>query len=79
MISTIAIAIRDHATMVNSHRLSKREEVWIRAYCACAASSNVELDIVPLSWADTCLKAFDLRFSAPAPEGKQAPSPEPAP
>ena len=62
------------------HRFSKREDVWIRAYCACASSNNVDVDIVPLRWADTCLKAFDILFGKgqePAPEGKQAPEPIP--
>ena len=83
MSAAVANAIRDHAEIVNGHRLSKREEVWLRAYCACAASSNIVFDVVALGWADTCLKAFDLRFNAPssshAPEGKPATSPEPAP
>lgn len=77
--NAVATAIRDHATMANSHLLSKREEVWLRSYCACAASSNVTEDKVPISWADACLKTFDLRFPASAPAGKPAPSPEPAP
>lgn len=42
--------------------LTVREEVWMRAYVACASSSNVTTNSIPIQWADGALKAFDERF-----------------
>lgn len=77
MTSAVANAIRDHAIMLNNSRLSKREEVWVRAYCAAQIRGNSHDDSATI--ADTCLKDFDHRFdSTPAPEEKPA-TQEPTP
>ncbi len=44
-------------------KLDKREEVWIRAWCAVAADSACRRPDVAAGWADQCVEAFDENFS----------------
>ena len=42
--------------------MTKRDEVWLKAWCAVASAWNSENSSVCDSWADKCLKAYDDRF-----------------
>lgn len=46
-----------------SFLLSKREEVWLRAWTNTANASDCRDAKIATDWAVTCLKEFDLRFS----------------
>jgi len=41
-----------------------RQEVWLRAWCYVASSSNVNNKETCAKWADKCLSDFDDRFTA---------------
>jgi hypothetical protein len=42
--------------------LNSREHVWLTAWIAVAASSNITKADVAAFWADACLREFDKRF-----------------
>jgi hypothetical protein len=44
-----------------SNQLTKREQIWLNAYCSVANAFNSTKE-VSASWADECLKQFDKRF-----------------
>lgn len=45
--------------------LTARQEIWIRAWCSVARSSNCNKKSSPVIWADDCLEKFDERFPIP--------------
>jgi hypothetical protein len=46
----------------NNDHDTLRKEIWVTAWCAVAASSNVTNKDVPASWANKCLRDFDATF-----------------
>ncbi len=42
--------------------LTKREEVWLRAWCCVASDHRVTETGVAKAWANNCLRAFEEKF-----------------
>lgn len=49
---------------IEKPKLSKHEEIWLRAWIAVAQSSNSTAPATATSWADDCLAKFRARFEA---------------
>lgn len=47
------------------NKLTREEEIWIRAWMAVASASDCKESSVPGIWADNCLRKFKETFPCP--------------